>query len=157
MLRTIAVWNRAPFVTVPLVIATLVLWGLILRGTKLDQRRWSDNAGRCLVEIVPLKFLAAIYLYSELISFCLSPVSWHRKKLTLDVAMLFDFVVLVLATIRLFMSPVRCQLWHLLFRQGVVYFLVAFVANLVPTIFYLLNLNGVYFFLLPRISLLPSP
>ena len=40
------------------------------------------------------------------------------------------------------MLPGRSSLWQLLFQQGVVYFLVAFIANF---IFLFLNLNGAYF------------
>jgi hypothetical protein len=40
------------------------------------------------------------------------------------------------------MLPGRSSLWQFLFRQGVVYFLVAFIANF---IFLFLNLNGAYF------------
>ena len=57
------------------------------------------------------------------------------------VAMLLDLTVLVLTAIGLLMSPGRSSLWHLLFRQGIIYFLVAFIANVVPTVFVLLNLN----------------
>jgi hypothetical protein len=59
--------------------------------------------------------------------------------------MSFDLIVLVLTTIRLVRSPGRPSLWQLLFQQGVTYFLVAFVANLLPTILLLLNLNCKYF------------
>jgi len=57
--------------------------------------------------------------------------------------MSFDFFVLVLTTVGLVRSPSRSSLWQLLFRHGIVYFAVAFIANLVPTIFVLLNLNPV--------------
>jgi hypothetical protein len=63
---------------------------------------------------------------------------------TLNLAMSFDLIVLVLTTIGLVMSPGRSSLWQLLFRQGVVYFLVAFVVNMIPTIFLLINLNRTY-------------
>jgi len=68
----------------------------------------------------------------------------------LNTAMLFDFLVLMLTTIRLVTTPGRSSLWQLLFQQGVVYFLVAFVANLLPTIFLLLNLNRKYFLIVPE-------
>ena len=55
--------------------------------------------------------------------------------------MSFDLIVLLLTTIGLVRSPGQSSLWQLLFRQGVVYFLVAFVANTLPTTFLLLNLN----------------
>lgn len=56
--------------------------------------------------------------------------------------MLFDLIVLVLTTVGLTMSPTRSSLWQLLFRQGIIYFVVAFIANMLPTIFALLNLNS---------------
>ena len=43
------------------------------------------------------------------------------------------------------MSPGRSSLWHLLFRQGIAYFLVALIANIIPAIFLALNLNRMYF------------
>jgi len=64
--------------------------------------------------------------------------------------MSFDFIVLVLTTTGLVMSPGRSSLWQLLFRQGIIYFLVAFIANMVPAIFLLLNLNRMYFLLSPK-------
>lgn len=70
--------------------------------------------------------------------------------------MSFDLIVLVLTAVGLVMSPGRSSLWQLLFRQGIVYFLVAFLANMVPTIFLLLNLNRVYFFVPASSPMLPS-
>ena len=55
--------------------------------------------------------------------------------------MSFDLLVLLLTTIGLVMSPGRSSLWQLLFRQGMIYFVIAFLANLISTIFLLLNLN----------------
>ena len=43
------------------------------------------------------------------------------------------------------MSPGRSSLWHLLYRQGIAYFLVALIANIIPAIFLMLNLNRMYF------------
>ena len=45
--------------------------------------------------------------------------------------MSFDLIVLILTTVGLIMSPGRSSLWQLLFRQGIVYFMVAFVSNLI--------------------------
>ena len=58
--------------------------------------------------------------------------------------MLFDLLVLLLTTIGLVISPGRSSLWHLLFRQGVVYFVVAFISNLIPAIFIPIDLNRKY-------------
>jgi len=56
--------------------------------------------------------------------------------------MLFDLIVLVLTTIGLVMSPARSSLWQLLFQQGIIYFLVAFIANMTSAIFLVVNLNS---------------
>ena len=60
--------------------------------------------------------------------------------------MSFDLLVLILTTVGLVISPTRSSLWHLVFRQGVIFFLVAFIANMLPTVFLVLKLNGMYFF-----------
>lgn len=59
--------------------------------------------------------------------------------------MSLDLIVLVLTMVGLVISPGRSSLWNLLFRQGVIYFLVAFVANVVPTVFLVLNLNRTHY------------
>ena len=59
--------------------------------------------------------------------------------------MSFDLIILVLTTIGLVISPSRSSLWQLLFRQGIAYFIVAFIANMVVVIFLLLDLNGMPF------------
>jgi hypothetical protein len=64
--------------------------------------------------------------------------------------MLFDLAVLVLTTIGLLMSANRSSLWQLLFRQGIIYFLVAFIANTLPATMLVLNLNRTYFFFSPE-------
>jgi len=65
--------------------------------------------------------------------------------LALSVAMSLDLVVLVLTTIGLVRSPGRSALWQLLFGQGIIFFLIAFAANMVATIFLLIHLNRAYF------------
>jgi len=62
-----------------------------------------------------------------------------------NLAMGIDLVVMLLTITGLALSPSRSSLWQLLFRQGVIYFVVAFVANSLPAIFLMLNLNGTYF------------
>jgi hypothetical protein len=150
MLRTIAVWDRAPLVTAPLVIASLGQWGMLLRSSLTVRSRWGDPSGPCLVSADFPRVIEGSYLYSELSTrnFFLTLLLWGQNKalkLMLNIAMSFDLVVLVLTTIGLVRSPSRSSLWQLLFRQGVIYFLVAFVANTVSVVFVLLNLNGMCF------------
>jgi len=104
-----------------LVIASLGQWGVLLRGSVVVRSSWSDIFGACVVDAVFPRVTEWGYLYT----------------------MSFDLVVLILTTIGLVRSPSRSSLWQLLFRQGVVYFLVAFVANTIPVVFLLLNLNVV--------------
>jgi len=55
----------------------------------------------------------------------------------------FDLTVLILSTIGLLLMPGRTSLWKLLFRDGIVYFVIAFSANLTVAIFLLLDLNPI--------------
>ena len=65
MLRTIAIWNRAPFVTAPLIVASLGQWGMLLHSSTTVRSRWSDPFGACVVDAVFPRILEWGYLYSE--------------------------------------------------------------------------------------------
>jgi hypothetical protein len=149
MLRTIAIWNRAPLVTAPLVVASLGQWGMLFHGSLTVRSSWSDVFGACVVDAVLPRAIEWGYLYSESstrnFSYSLPLVGDKTLKLMPNVVMSFDLLVLVLTTIGLVRSPSRSSLWQILFRQGVIYFLVAFIANTIPVVFLLLDLNGTYF------------
>ncbi|KAF8302623.1 hypothetical protein DL93DRAFT_2102570 [Clavulina sp. PMI_390] len=121
MLRTIAVWNRRYFITVPLVILSLGQWGILFHGIATLRSSWNAVESACVVDAVPPVYVELMYLYT----------------------MSFDLIVLVLTTVGLVMSPGRSSLWQLLFRQGIVYFFVAFLCNMICAIFLLLNLNAI--------------
>lgn len=55
--------------------------------------------------------------------------------------MLFDFAVLVLATIALLRVPGHSSLWKLLWIDGLVYFFVAFICYLAVTIVVFLSIS----------------
>jgi len=57
------------------------------------------------------------------------------------IAMFVDLVVLVLSIVGLLMTPGRSSLWKLLFKDGVVFFLMAFFSNTGAAVMLLLNLN----------------
>ena len=65
MLRTIAVWNRNPFVMVPLVVIFLAYWALLLHGFTNIHSRWSDEAEACVIDSVFPVFVGVNYVYSE--------------------------------------------------------------------------------------------
>jgi hypothetical protein len=153
MLRTIAVWNRSPRIVVPLLLASMGQWGLLIHGIVTIRSQWSDVERACIVETVSPKLMGAIFLSCELYpqSSLFPPLPSHgaNEILMSNAGVLFDLVVLVLTTTGLYLSPARSSLWQLLFRQGIIYFVAAFVANMLPTIFLLLNLNCACFLLSP--------
>jgi hypothetical protein len=55
----------------------------------------------------------------------------------------FDLTVLVVSTIGLLLMPGRTSLWKFLFRDGIVYFVIAFSVNVCVAVFLLLDLNPV--------------
>ena len=57
--------------------------------------------------------------------------------------MAYDLIVLVLSSIGLIRTSGRSDLWALLFKDGIVFFIVAFTANCIATVLLLLNLNPV--------------
>lgn len=65
LLRTIAVWNRAPLVTAPLIVASLGQWCVLLIAIVTTRSSSSDIANAYMVEEVPPVFFELIYLYSE--------------------------------------------------------------------------------------------
>jgi len=119
-LRTMAVWSRKWFIVVPLVCIILGHWSLLLHGVLL-KAVWIPEEG-CVITSTDNKLLATTFIYS----------------------MVFDFVVLCLRAYKL-LYPVtgRSRLVELIFNDGLIYFVIAFLANMLATIFMLLNLNAV--------------
>ncbi|KAF8580397.1 hypothetical protein K439DRAFT_1662805 [Ramaria rubella] len=121
MLRTIAVWHRSYYATVPLVIICLGQWAILLRGMTQVIAVWNPIANQCVVTASGKTFLDLIYFYT----------------------MSFDLTVLILTSIGLYLSPARFSLWKLLFSDGIIFFIVATVSNTFPAVFIALNLNAV--------------
>jgi hypothetical protein len=65
MLRTIAVWNRSPAVTVPLVLASLGQWAILFHGIVTVRSSWSDDANKCMLNHVPRALMGLMYMYSK--------------------------------------------------------------------------------------------
>ena len=81
--------------------------------------------------------LNLLYLYSKQAT--RNPLFPGSNKVF--IAMFVDLVVLVLSTIGLLLTPGRSSLWKLLFKDGVVFVLLAFWSNAAATVMLLLNLN----------------
>ncbi|KAF9051500.1 hypothetical protein BJ165DRAFT_1591447 [Panaeolus papilionaceus] len=119
-LRTMAVWSRKWYIVTPLVMIIVGHWSLLLHGILL-KATWVPGQG-CVIIDTDSKLLAATFIYS----------------------MMFDFTVLSLTAFKLlYPNSGRSKLVELIFNDGLIYFVIAFLANLIATIFMLLNLNPV--------------
>jgi hypothetical protein len=119
-IRTIAVWSQNKWIIYPIVAVILGHWSLLLHGILL-KAIWVEGAG-CEIVQTDNKILAASFIYT----------------------MSFDFIVLSLTAIKLAFAPSgRSRLVTLIFQDGLIYFVIAFCANALATVFMLLNLNAV--------------
>ncbi|KAH9914945.1 uncharacterized protein B0H18DRAFT_886481 [Fomitopsis serialis] len=122
-IRTMAVWSQALYIVIPLIAVILGHWSLLLHGIYI-KAAWISGQG-CAITNTNNKLLAATFIYS----------------------MAFDFAVLMLTGWKLaFPGNSRrkqSKIMQLVFGDGLIYFFVAFLANLLATIFMLLNLNAV--------------
>ncbi|KZT03779.1 uncharacterized protein LAESUDRAFT_659051 [Laetiporus sulphureus 93-53] len=118
-IRTIAIWSQNKYITALLVCVILGHWSIILQGVLL-KAEWVPGAG-CAITHTNNTILAATFIYS----------------------MAFDALVMTLSAVKLAGRQKSSQLVKLLFKDGLIYFVVAFAGNLVATIFMCLNLNAV--------------
>ncbi|KIJ62163.1 hypothetical protein HYDPIDRAFT_136711 [Hydnomerulius pinastri MD-312] len=125
-LRTIAIWSQNKWIIGVVVLIVLGHWSLILQGVLLTAT-WIPGVG-CAIIKSNTTVLAATFIYS----------------------MCFDFVVLCLSAYRLAWTPRRTgtngtqsKLVRMIFADGLVYFFIAFLANLIATIFMIMNLNAI--------------
>ncbi|CAA7270205.1 unnamed protein product [Cyclocybe aegerita] len=127
-IRTMAIWSQNRYIIGFLVLIMMGHWSLILQGIQL-RAIWIPDVG-CSITQTNNTILAAIFIYS----------------------MCFDLIVLLLNTYKLMgvatkVSPRdlmgSSRLTHMIFADGLIYFIIAFLANLVATIFMLLNLNQI--------------
>ncbi|KAJ7597784.1 hypothetical protein C8J56DRAFT_328364 [Mycena floridula] len=124
-LRTIAVYGNSKWITALLVLVILGHWSLILQGTVLTAV-WSPEAQTCAIIKTNNKILAAIFIYSmcfDLLVFLLNFYKFAIQGRNRDIG--------------------TSRLGKMIFSDGLAYFFIAFVANLVATIFMVLNLNSV--------------
>ncbi|KAF9649649.1 hypothetical protein BDM02DRAFT_1785207 [Thelephora ganbajun] len=124
MIRTIALWERKKYIMIPLICLSIAHWGILWRGMFIINAIWDPKSQACVIVKLDNQFLQTTF-------FC---------------TMAVDFTILVLTTVALYRfsySGTRSDLWTLLFRDGLVYFLVTFSFNAVPAILNVLQLNTV--------------
>lgn len=97
-----ALWSQKLYIVIPLVLIILGHWSLILQGVLL-KAEWVPGEG-CAITKTNNTVLAATFIYS----------------------MCFDLVVLVLTAVKLaFPRGQRSQLMSMLFKDGLIYFMIA--------------------------------
>lgn len=118
-LRTIAVWSQNRVIVCLLVAVMLGQWSFLLHGILLEAK-WLNGA--CVITSTNNQILAISFIYT----------------------MAFDFLVLCLAGWKLaYPASGSSKLVKLIFGDGLIYFVIAFLSNLIATTFMLLNLNAV--------------
>ncbi|KAG8898722.1 hypothetical protein FRC01_010788, partial [Tulasnella sp. 417] len=121
-LRTIAVWHRIKRVWVPLAglsVVQVVLWGLTMQYSKSV---WNSQRRVCqILSTSPVPLLIAVWSFT----------------------MTLDFIIMVLCSVRLWRTRGRGGISSLLLRDGMAYFFITFIVNLVQTILASLDLNPI--------------
>ncbi|TBU48466.1 hypothetical protein BD309DRAFT_1015556 [Dichomitus squalens] len=122
MLRTIAVWERKLPIVVALGTLCLAHTALLVRG-----------------------MLTVSAQYDAVQQMCVATALSHTNRVFLGVTFWstlgFNLVITVLHVAGLMKSDEGSSVWELLFREGVVYYLIAFTFNALPAIFSIVNLN----------------
>ncbi|KAJ3969075.1 hypothetical protein EV361DRAFT_372195 [Lentinula raphanica] len=126
-LRTLAVYGNSRLLAVILAIAILGHWSLILQAGVLLRAVWNDQSHQCVIVFTNNTVLAATLIYTmvlDLFVFLLNAHKLYPRKGSLS-------------------SMGESRLGRLLFGDGLVYFFIAFLSNLLATVFMLLNLNSI--------------
>ncbi|KAH7904013.1 hypothetical protein BJ138DRAFT_1131145, partial [Hygrophoropsis aurantiaca] len=131
MIRTWVIWKDKRGVLMLLALVSLGHWGVLMLG--LSDIVAYQTQGGCFVEYANHANMSALFMYT----------------------MLYDLLVLSLTIAGLTRTRSSSALWRTLFSQGVTYFAVTFVANVVPMVFSWLNLNAVMnvFFAIPAATI----
>jgi len=127
-IRTIAVWLQNRYIIIILVVLILGHWAVIYHGV-LITAEWSPTESACVITHISNDAVAAVYIYS----------------------MAFDALVLALNGYKLLKTGLALKgatgadatskLGRLIFTDGLIYFIIAFLSNLIATVFMILNLN----------------
>ncbi|KAH7930307.1 hypothetical protein BV22DRAFT_1000822 [Leucogyrophana mollusca] len=119
-IRTMALWEWRPLIISAIGALSLVHWGLLIRGMFIVRAQWSDQAQVCVVDYTNHTLLNVTFFYT----------------------MGFDCAIMVFTAVALGKRFRNAGLTGLLFRDGLVYFLISFTCNIFPAVLNVLNLNG---------------
>ncbi|KAH8106235.1 hypothetical protein BXZ70DRAFT_426153 [Cristinia sonorae] len=122
MIRTIALWERKPKVVIPLLVLCVAHWAILWRGMFIVRATYDDTEDACTVTATDHIFLNISFFTTMgfdliILGFTIASLTWRHRT--------------------------RSDLWHLLFRDGLVYFVITFLCNAIPAVFNVLNLNPI--------------
>ncbi|KAF7321987.1 hypothetical protein MKEN_00721300 [Mycena kentingensis (nom. inval.)] len=120
-IRTLAIWSQATWIKLLLTVVILGHWGLIFAGILLKSV-WSPELNTCVIIETNTTIIAATFTYT----------------------MCFDLLICCLNAYKLGMRRSgKSRLSKMIFKDGLVFFFIAFLANLIATVFMILNLNPI--------------
>ncbi|KAG1877348.1 hypothetical protein F4604DRAFT_1759495 [Suillus subluteus] len=119
MIRTWLIWKTSYLLRLLLVLLSLGHWTLLTLF--LATARASIINGVCVINFVDPVYTSAVIIY----------------------AMLYDLALLVFTVVGLLRMPSSSTLWKTLVKQGVIYFIFNFLANLIFLVLNRLNLNSI--------------
>ncbi|OAX40663.1 hypothetical protein K503DRAFT_791255 [Rhizopogon vinicolor AM-OR11-026] len=112
MIRAMALWEWKRWAVLSMLGLSLGQWAILIRTMTVVQASWNDQGGTCVVVNTNHILLILSYVYT----------------------MSFDFVILVMTTFALGKRFRHEALSSLLFRNGLVYFLITSTCNAVPAV-----------------------
>ncbi|KAF9218933.1 hypothetical protein BS17DRAFT_883169 [Gyrodon lividus] len=118
MIRTWIIWRDSRLVLSFLFLITAGHWTILVFGLTRIIAFMTEEG--CNVVYADPTTTAVIFLYT----------------------MIYDMLVLMFTIVGLSRKPSRSNLWKRLHRQGIAYFAIAFLANIVPMVVCWLDLNG---------------
>ncbi|KAG1845683.1 hypothetical protein DFJ58DRAFT_730748 [Suillus subalutaceus] len=121
-----------------LVLLSLGHWTLLTLF--LATARASPINGVCVINFVNPVYTSAMIIYGTHIAFM---IHGYVMISTPGVAMLYDLALLIFTVVGLLRMPSSSTLWKTLVKQGVIYFIFNFLANLIFLVLKRLNLNSI--------------
>ena len=123
--------NGSSLLEVHLIIDTKTCWDpMSLQDIFYRKAQWNDTGGFCAVVSIPLSDLLYLYIPGKS-----NNVGPSVLQLLHNSAMSFDFAVLILCAMGLRRSYApRSPLQALVYKQGLLYFVIAFTSNLLPVV-----------------------
>ncbi|KAI0637840.1 hypothetical protein C8Q77DRAFT_1214825 [Trametes polyzona] len=119
LFRTIAVWERKLSIAIPLGVLCLGLWAVLWRGMFIMTAEYDAATMACVVTTTKRVFLSVTF--------------WSTMG--------FNLVLTVVHIIGLMQRDYGATFWQMLFEDGLIFYLVAFSANVLPAVLSILNLN----------------